>query len=50
MNKPPEKMLTVDEINGTFAEKVVQVQLPLPASYMVRSGVRSTNSFTGSTT
>jgi len=32
MNKPPDKMLTVGEINSTFAEKGVQVQLPLPAS------------------
>jgi hypothetical protein len=37
MNKPPDKMLTVGEINTTFAEKGVQVQLPLPASYLVRS-------------
>ena len=37
MNKPPEKMLTVGEVNSTFAEKGVQVQLPLPASYLVRS-------------
>src|SRR5512136_2862423 len=37
MNKPPEKMLTVGEINSTFTEKGVQVQLPLPASYLVRS-------------
>ena len=37
MNKPPDKMLTVGDINSTFAEKGVQVQLPLPASYLVRS-------------
>jgi len=37
MNKPPDKMLTVAEINSTFADKGVQVQLPLPASYLVRS-------------
>jgi hypothetical protein len=37
MNKPPDKMLTVGEINSTFAEKGVQVQLPLPAGYLVRS-------------
>jgi hypothetical protein len=37
MNKPPHKMLTVGEINSTFAERGVQVQLPLPASYLVRS-------------
>ncbi len=37
MNKPPDKMLTVGEINSTFAEKGIQVQLPLPASYLVRS-------------
>ncbi len=30
-------MLTVGEVNSTFAEKGVQVQLPLPASYLVRS-------------
>ena len=37
MNKPPDKMLTVGEINSTFAEKGVQVQLPLPATFLVRS-------------
>jgi hypothetical protein len=37
MNGPPDKMLTVGEINSTFAEKGVQVQLPLPAGYLVRS-------------
>jgi hypothetical protein len=37
MNKPPDKMLTVGEINSTFAGKGVQVQLPLPAGYLVRS-------------
>ena len=37
MNKPPDKMLTVGEINSTFAEKGVYVQLPLPAGYLVRS-------------
>ena len=30
-------MLTVGEVNSTFAEKGVQVQLPLPPSYLVRS-------------
>lgn len=30
-------MLTVGEVNSTFAEKGVQVQLPLPADYLVRS-------------
>ncbi len=37
MNKPSDKMLTVGEINSTFAEKGVQVQLPLPSTYLVRS-------------
>ena len=37
MNQPPEKMLTVGEINSTFAEKGIQVQLPLPAAFLVRS-------------
>lgn len=37
MNKLPDKMLTVGEINSTFAEKGVQVQLPLPPAYFVRS-------------
>jgi hypothetical protein len=37
MNKPPEKMLSVGEINSTFAEKGIQVQVPLPPTYLVRS-------------
>ncbi|MDM7999249.1 MAG: hypothetical protein QUS33_04445 [Dehalococcoidia bacterium] len=37
MNKPPAKMLTVGEVNSTFAEKGVHVQLPLPTDYLVRS-------------
>ncbi len=37
MNKPPDKMLTVGEINSTFAEKGIQVQVPLPPTYLVRS-------------
>jgi len=37
MNKPGDKMLTVAEINNTFAEKGVYIKLPLPASFMVKS-------------
>ncbi len=37
MNNPPEKMLTVGEINNTFAEKGVHIELPLPAHYLVRN-------------
>ena len=37
MNKPPDKMLTVGEINSTFAEKGIHVQLPLPSTFLVRS-------------
>jgi hypothetical protein len=37
MNKPPDKMLTVGEINSTFAEKGVHIELPLPAHYLVRN-------------
>jgi hypothetical protein len=37
MNKPPDKMLTVGEINSTFAEKGIHVQLPLPAHYLIRN-------------
>src|SRR5512137_271716 len=37
MNQPTGKMLTVEEINSTFAEKGVHIRLPLPAHYPVRS-------------
>ncbi len=37
MSNETQKMLTVGEVNSTFAEKGVQVQLPLPAGYLVRS-------------
>ncbi len=37
MSNEPPKMLTVAEVNSTFAEKGVQVQLPLPPDYLVRS-------------